>query len=148
MANAAFHIGLALHAAKDADQWRDETPFDLVHHDFYRAAREGPDARIMWPRALGGSGVAKPARDWVEAVLPLAQSGLESAEVESEMASSLLDVIAGRAENGQTGAVWQREALARAESKGNREEAIGQMFRGYLERSRTGEPVHLWRPLA
>jgi gamma-glutamyl:cysteine ligase YbdK (ATP-grasp superfamily) len=147
MANAAFHIGLALELASHGDAWRDEVPFDLVHHDFYRAAREGPEARILWPEVLGGAAEPRAARDGLESLLARAEAGLSSVGVDADCFAPLLEVIDRRAATGQTGAVWQRDALERAEATSNRAEAIRRMFRGYIERSREGEPVHLWRPL-
>ena len=53
-----------------------------------------------------------------------------------------------RSERGRTGARWQLDALASAEQRSDRGEAIGAMFEGYLARSREGGPVHTWSDLA
>jgi hypothetical protein len=146
-ANAAFHIGLALYAARSADEWRDETDFDVVHGDFYRAAREGPGALIHWPRALGGSGEPMSAARLVPELLDRAREGCEAARIDSADLRPLFEGIEARMATGRTGAGWQLRALARAEQRRNRAEAIETMFKGYLDRSREGEPVHLWTDL-
>jgi hypothetical protein len=53
-------------------------------------------------------------------------------------------VIEARAANGQTGAAWQRLALAALEPTLGREQGLAAMLEQYLEHQRTGEPVHTW----
>lgn len=144
VANAAFHIGLALDASATAASWRTEIDFETVHAAFYRAAREGVSTAIEWPRSLGGSGTRSPVRDLTPILLPRAAAGLARAGVDDADIAELLSIIERRARCGQTGASWQRQVLARAERTRPRDEAIAIMFRSYLERSRAGEPVDRW----
>jgi gamma-glutamyl:cysteine ligase YbdK (ATP-grasp superfamily) len=145
VANAAFHIGLALDIAGSAAVWREEIAFETVHADFYRAAREGLEARIEWPAGLGGD--ARPCRidELVARLLPRAQTGLARAGVVEAESRELLALIERRTRTGRTGAAWQRHALAHAEQTRPRDEAIGSMFLRYLEHSRSGEPVDGWK---
>jgi hypothetical protein len=54
-------------------------------------------------------------------------------------------VIGDRVAAGQTGAVWQRHALAAMEGQaGGREEALAAMLERYLELQAGGDPVHTW----
>jgi hypothetical protein len=53
-------------------------------------------------------------------------------------------VIADRVAAGQTGAVWQRRALAALEGRVGREQAMGALLERYLELQAGGEPVHTW----
>jgi hypothetical protein len=46
--------------------------------------------------------------------------------------------------SGQTGAAWQRAALAAAERGRGRDQALAAMLEGYLSRAATGQPVHTW----
>jgi hypothetical protein len=46
--------------------------------------------------------------------------------------------------SGQTGAAWQRAALAAAERAHGRDEALAVMLGRYLSRAATGQPVHAW----
>ena len=62
----------------------------------------------------------------------------------AEEAGQLLSVIQARAASGQTGAAWQRQALAALEPRLGRERALTAMLEHYLEHQRTGEPVHTW----
>ena len=147
-ANAAFHVGLALDVAESADDWRADTDFETVHGDFYRAAREGLDAEIHWPRSLGGTGRPTALAQLIPALLERAAAGCLAAGIDPEEASPLLEVIERRVAERCTGSTWQLRALADAEETGSGDEAIETMFRGYLARSREGEPVHRWSRLS
>ncbi len=141
VANTAFLVGLAQGLAADPG-WRPHFPFEHAHRNFYRAARRGPDAELAWP---AGSGVvARRAGDLVVDLLDVAAEGLRSAGVDAADADPHLHCIAERARTGQTGARWQREALARLEPALGRAGGLEAMFVAYMQRSEAGEPVHAW----
>lgn len=144
VANAAFHIGLALQIAGEAESWRPAATFQVVHADLYRAAREGLAAPLTWPRALGGPSTAAPLVDLLPRLLPRAAEGLAAAGVDASEAEELLATFARRVRSGRTGAAWQRDALARAERTRPGSEAIATMFDAYLDQSESGAPVDGW----
>lgn len=144
LANAAFHIGLALELAPDFEAWTSALAFADVHRDFYEAARSGLRARIAWPEAPGAPATQRPAPEWIDALLPLAQAGLDRAGVARADSEPRLAIIERRARSGQTGAVWQRRALANAEASRSRAEALAAMFARYLELSDAAGPVAGW----
>lgn len=146
LANAALLVGAGLDLANDAEAWRSELPFEDVHSDFYLAAREGLASELIWPVALGGSGEATPVREIIPLLLARAERGLAAAGVSQADREHFLGVVQRRVERETTGAVWQREALALAERTQPRAQAIPQMFRAYLERSRSGAVVADWDP--
>ena len=78
------------------------------------------------------------------ALLPVAQAGLDRADVERDDSAPLLELIASRVASGQTGAAWQRSALERLEATRPREEALSALLELYLAHSREGAPVHTW----
>ena len=143
VASAAFHVGLALDIAHEADAWRADIAFERVHTDFYAAARSGLAARIGWSEVLG-AGPVSTARELAARLLPRAKAGLVHAGVDDADAERHLAVVDRRLRSGRTGAVWQRSALARAERTHSRDEAIALMFRAYLDRSREGASVDGW----
>jgi hypothetical protein len=53
-------------------------------------------------------------------------------------------VIGARAACGQTGAVWQRRALAALEPRLGRARGLLAMLQRYLELQGTDEPIHTW----
>jgi uncharacterized protein YgfB (UPF0149 family) len=85
-----------------------------------------------------------PAADLVPELLPAARQGLLRAGVATAEADRLLGVIGARVASGQTGAAWQRAALAAAEQGRSRDEALAVMLARYLYRAAFGQPVHTW----
>jgi gamma-glutamyl:cysteine ligase YbdK (ATP-grasp superfamily) len=144
LANAAFLVGLTLALAPDADGWVPRMAFQQVHHNFYRAAQLGLAAELAWPLGPGGRVRTAPAAKLVARLLPVARQGLQDAGVAAEEVDPLLAVVEARAASGQTGAAWQRLALAALEPRLGRERGLAAMLERYLRLQRTGEPVHTW----
>ena len=142
LANAAFLIGLTLWLADRDERWTYAVPFERAEHGFYRAAQHGLAAQLTWP--TGGGVRTVPAAELVLELLPSARQGLLSAGVAAPEADHLLGVIGARVASGQTGAAWQRSALAAAEYGRGRDQALAVMLEGYLSRAATGQPVHTW----
>jgi hypothetical protein len=144
LANAAFLLGLTLALAPGAAATTRRFAFQQAHHNFYRAAQFGLGAELAWPLSPSGRPRILAAPDLVRHLLPTARQGLEDAGVLAAEAGELLSVIQARAATGQTGAAWQRLALATLEPTLGREQALAAMFEQYLEHQRNGEPVHTW----
>ena len=53
-------------------------------------------------------------------------------------------MIEARAACGQTGAAWQRQALAVVERRLDRSRVLAAMLERYLELQRAGDPVYTW----
>jgi hypothetical protein len=143
LANAAFLLGLTLALAPDAEDWTGRLLFSRAHANFYEAARLGLEAELTWP-GPGGDPERVGAAELVPRLLAEARRGLVTAGVDAAEADRLLGVIADRVAAGQTGAVWQRRALATLEGRVGREQAMGAMLERYLELQAGGEPVHTW----
>jgi hypothetical protein len=142
LANAAFLIGLTLGLAGRDQRWTYTLPFERADHGFYRAAQHGLAAELSWPD--GDQVRTVPAAALVAELLPAAREGLTGAGVAAAEADRLLGVIGARAATGQTGAAWQRAALAAAERGRSREQALAVMLGQYLACAATGQPVHTW----
>jgi hypothetical protein len=143
LANAAFLIGLTLWLAARDDRWTYALPFERAEHGFYRAAQHGLAAELSWP-ADGDRVRTVPAADLVPELLPVARQGLVDAGVTAAEADRLLGVIGARVATGQTGAAWQRAALAAAERGRSRDQALAMMLEQYLACAAAGQPVHTW----
>jgi hypothetical protein len=137
LANAAFLIGLTLWLAARDERWTYAVPFERAEHGFYRAAQHGLAAELSWPAWRGEEVRTCSAAGLVPELLAQARDGLLGAGVDPAEAGRLLGVIAGRVAAGQTGAAWQRAALA---ATGSAEAMLAR----YLEHAATGRPVHLW----
>jgi gamma-glutamyl:cysteine ligase YbdK (ATP-grasp superfamily) len=144
LANAAFLIGLTLWLAGQDQRWTYALPFERASDGFYRAAQYGLDAKLSWPDFRGDRVRTLPAADLVTELLPAARQGLVGAGVAAAEADRLLEIIGARAANGQTGAAWQRAALAAADRYRPRKHALAVMFEAYLSQAATGQPVHTW----
>ena len=147
LANAAFLLGLTLSLAERDPGWLQAFPFEHADHNFYRAAQHGLTAKLSWPSVRGDQVRTVLAADLVTELLAAARDGLTGAGVAGAEASQLLEVIAARAATGQTGAAWQRAALATAGRDRTRQQALAAMLGGYLSRAAGGQPVHTWSPL-
>ena len=144
LANAAFLIGLSLWLAGQDQQWTYALPFERADHGFYRAAQQGLSAQLTWPAGHRDQIRTIAAAKLVAELVPAAREGLLEAGVAAEEADGLLDVISARAATGQTGAVWQRAALAAAQRGHDGERALAVMLDRYLRYAETGLPVHTW----
>jgi gamma-glutamyl:cysteine ligase YbdK (ATP-grasp superfamily) len=146
LANAAFLVGTSLAFAADAAAWTAQVPFDAAHRNFYRAAQQGLSAKLIWPKDDGDGLEEVDADELVRRLLPAARRGLAAGGVASEDSDPLLEVIEARARSGRTGAVWQREALARLEATHERPRALAEMLERYIESAEGGLPVDRWDP--
>jgi gamma-glutamyl:cysteine ligase YbdK (ATP-grasp superfamily) len=144
MANAAFLIGLTLWVAGQDDGWTYALPFERADHNFHSAAQHGLAARLTWPSWRRDETRTCAARELVLELIPAARQGLVGAGVAAAEADSMLDVITKRAASGQTGAAWQRAALAEAETELDRDRALTVILTRYLACAATGQPVHTW----
>ena len=146
LANAAYLIGLSLWVAGQDPQWTYALPFERADHGFHRAAQYGLAAHLSWPTWHKDQMRTLSAAKLVAESLPPAREGLLQAGVAETDADALLAVISGRVASGQTGAMWQRAALAAAEQRLDRDRALCAMLDRYVACADTGLPVHTWPP--
>jgi len=144
MANAALLIGLTVGIRDAIDGFMFGCPFLMAETSFYRAARDGMDAVMLWPDGVGTSPKERPVRALAEVLLPVADRGLAALGVDVEERGHLLGVIATRLQNGQSGARWQRNALRTLRARVPRSAALARLVEEYAGRYDSGEPVHRW----
>ncbi|MEU4538114.1 glutamate--cysteine ligase [Streptosporangium sp. NPDC023825] len=133
-ANSAFLLGLT---AALAVRPVEEFPFAGAYRNFYRAAIHGLDAPMSWP----GLSEEIPAERLALDLLPVAEAGLDRMGVDPDETRWALDIVRERVTRRRTGAIWQREALAR---EGGDQAAAARVVSRYRELSLAGEPVHTW----
>ncbi len=143
-ANAAFALGLTLGLRDDVERSIAAIPFRLVHDNFYRAARDGLDAVLLWPAGASPSPTALRAADLVLRLLPVARHGMRKAGVDDTEIDLHLGIIENRVRSGQTGAQWQRQVLLDLERGMPRSDALREMLRLYMEQMKAGRPVAEW----
>ncbi|EAQ97005.1 glutamate--cysteine ligase [Congregibacter litoralis] len=144
-ASAAFMLGLARGLRDDMDRLMAALPFPLAEYNFYRAAQNGLEARMVWPSAQQHRLQDAAVVDIIAEMLPVAEDGLAALGVPRASRDRYLGVIDARLGARRNGARWQREAtrafLARGRSK---PEALGDMLSLYREYSADNMPVAQW----
>ncbi len=143
VANAALITGLTVAYANRINDLLPAIPFNYAEYNFYRAAKEGLTARILWPKASEHGVRESPVRDIIKQNLDVAAQGLRTLEVDSKEIEQMIRVIEQRLASGQTGAAWQLNCLAHHTS-GASEKALELMLSDYLEHVRSGVPVGEW----
>lgn len=143
LANVAFLLGLTLDLAGDVDALLPAFPFACAERNFFRAARDGLAAQLLWPRDPTSAPEPVPARTLLPGLVERARRGLAAGGVDPDEIDQHLGVFAGRVANGQTGARWQRRALAAA-ARSHGPQAANVMVDRYLAHAGTEAPVHTW----
>ncbi|HRW20083.1 MAG TPA: glutamate--cysteine ligase [Dermatophilaceae bacterium] len=141
LANAAFYYGtLRMLAQEDRPLWT-RMSFQAAEDNFHAGARDGLDARLYWP----GKGDLPATELILRHLLPLAHEGLREWGVSDQVRERYLSVVEGRCLNGQNGAAWQSDAVARLEETGlARAEALRRMLELYAGHMHANQPVHTW----
>jgi len=135
VANIALYLGI-VNALACASRAPEETlPFSVARENLYAAARRGLDANLTW---LNGRQVT--ARSLLlECLVPAAAEGLARFGLDSGETNRYLGVIRDRLHTGLHGAAWQREYFRSCGRD------VFALTAAYLERQRSGLPVHQWR---
>ena len=140
IANAAFFAGLMLALPQEYGDISKRMSFDEAKSNFFRAARHGLDAQFTWTdgQTVSASSLV------TEQLLPLAQQGLESADVEASDIHKYLGIIEDRVHERQTGSRWILKSLAAMPQTGSKEVRLRQLTSTILDRQKKGQPVHTW----
>jgi CBS domain-containing protein len=140
IANFAFWVGLMKGMPKGYENIQDHMDFGIAKANFYRAAKEGVKTVFQW---FGGSLISA-QRLILEELLPMAERGLQSVNIDEADISRLLGIIEMRALKGCTGATWQVENFRKLADSFGRGVANKVLTEGIINRQLTGEPVHHW----
>ncbi|RMH68585.1 MAG: CBS domain-containing protein [Gemmatimonadetes bacterium] len=141
VANAAFWFGLINGIDwKYGDKVKDLMDFDDVKGNFVAAARRGLDSQFVWfdQKII-------PAKELINQLLPLAQKGLESAEIDQADIDRYLGVIEKRVNAFQTGCKWQIHSFGQMKDEGTTEECLATLTQAMIKYQKQGIPVHEWK---
>jgi hypothetical protein len=145
LANAAFLVGSMLGLKERMPQLVSALPFALAKQNFFQAAQHGLEAQLSWPASSGRAPTRLSARALLLRLLPVAREGLASAGVAARESERFLGVFEARVRSGQTGAVWQRAALASLQTEGHRGyAALSKLLDRYIAGFDSLRPVHAW----
>jgi len=134
LANAALFFGLVHSLAARRPPPEALLDFSLARENFYAAARWGLEAEVTWLDGRRGLLLEL----LIDELLPLARLGLQSLELDARDIGHYLGIMEARLKQRRTGTAWQRAWVSR---HGPDMQALTE---AYLQRQRSGAPVHDW----
>ncbi|MEQ9547704.1 MAG: hypothetical protein RIK85_17020 [Marinobacter sp.] len=143
-ANGLFLIGAALAVLDDIDHLTSILPFHYTEHNFYRAAKYGIDAEIIWPQKDQVQLQDAPLLTVARELLPRAREALKQTALDEAEIQRLLGIIEGRIESAITGARWQRHITESLVSSLGPDEAFRSMLSLYMANQKKNIPLHEW----
>lgn len=139
IANTAFYYGLVHYWANLPEPPENIILFHVARDNFYAAAHYGLDATVEWSDRMTIDMAQTDLRTLIlDKFLGFAAEGLAIAGVDPSEAEHYLSIIEARVTSKQNGAHWQRAHVARHGA------TMRELCRAYLDRQKTGEPVHTW----
>lgn len=134
VANAALFWGAVAALIPRIHQAESQLPFAGAKANFERATRDSLKADMQWwdGRWCNAGTLLE------QELIPLAREGLDILQVCPQDADKYLNIIQGRVQAQQNGALWQRAWVA---CHGRDMEGLS---RAYLQQQHTGLPVHQW----
>ncbi|TLU67362.1 glutamate--cysteine ligase [Thalassotalea litorea] len=148
VANAAVMTGLAHGLADDIESLLVKLPFKYAEYNFYRAAKHGIHAKLIWPKA-NGFGLEEHSADEILTLLwPKAWEGLIKIGVDEVEATRWLTIFKKRWKAQTSGACWQRQQLNALKATYPKQQALAQMLQQYMVYQRQDLPVSEWQTSA
>ena len=143
-ANAAFSIGMAVGLQEKIDEYVARIPFRFAEYNFYRAAKNGLKATILWPQNYQNKPVEVPIKNVIDDMLMVAYDGLAKLGVEKEERDKYLNIIQKRLSTGINGATWIKQTLKHLRKNLSNDDACMGLMQKYLENQIEGLPVADW----
>lgn len=139
VANFAFWIGLMKGMPEKYEDFYQRAPFEAAKDNFYRAARTGLQTVFNW------FGKTVSARELIlEELLPMAEAGLQSQNIDSEDIQNYLGIIEKRIRKGITGAQWQLNNFNYLKQSFGADNSLKILTKGMYELQETGQALHEW----
>lgn len=143
-ANAALLIGAAETFRHEIHHLLPGLPYQYAEYNFYRAAKYGLDAQLIWPRRDQVSLAETPVTDVIEEILPMARDGLGALGVADDEIERTLTPIRERLASGLNGARWQRRMLERLTATDDAVQARAGVLEAYRREQDSGRAVADW----
>lgn len=143
-ANGLFVIGAALAVLDDIGHLTSILPFHYTEHNFYRAAKYGVGAEIIWPHKNQVQLQDTPLLSVARELLPRACEALAQTAVDESEIRRLLGIIEGRIETTMSGARWQRHITESLFKTVSPDDAFRTMLSLYMANQKKNTPIHEW----
>ena len=111
LANATFSIEMAVGLEEMIDEYMSGFPFRFADYNFYRTAKRGLEATILWPQKYQNKPVEIPIKNVIDDMLQVANDGLNKLGVELAERDKYLNIIQRRFAYGITRAKWTQNTL-------------------------------------
>ncbi len=140
VANAAFWLGLLNGFEDEYPDITQELDFDDARMNFFAASKLGLDTKFVWTgdRKITAVDLIK------EELLPIAENGLQKADINKSDIDTYLGVIEDRVDSAQTGSYWVVKSYGNLIKKGNREQTLSAITNAMIKNQKKGEPAHKW----
>lgn len=143
-ANMAAFYGLIFALRDELHRLLPALPFEYAQKNFYRAARDGLDAEIIWPfRQIGIDRFA--ITDILKHWLPKAWDALLRQGVDEAQIAPVRELLDARLANKQNGANWMRRSYHLLSGVMPKEQALHHLVAEYIKQSQSNVPVSEWK---
>jgi len=143
-ANGIMLIGLTLAMVDQIDEITALLPFNYAEYNFYRAAKQGLNAQLVWLDDSHTQLQEISVKAIAEKLLPQAKLALAKTQLDNQEIERLFAVLEARLASQMTGSNWQRTITQHYRKTANNFEAHQKMLDDYLCYSSSGQPVHEW----
>ena len=144
LANTVFLVGSALSLQKHIDKILPSFPFQFAEDNFYRAAKHGLHAKLLWPTGTPEFPKETSIADIVSRLVPQATEALIEYGLAEKEVMHYMSIISDRIEANMNGSIWQNHLFEQYNKTLSREEALQAMLNRYLEEQSQNRPVSEW----
>lgn len=135
IANTVLVIGSTYGLASEEVPPETKIPFKAAHLNFYRAAKYGLDADLIWY-----NGAIMKADELLEKhILPMTRRGLLKLNIDPKTTDFYLEILYSRIRTKQTASTWLHEFMKHHRC------SFEQLMLTYIQHQQIGQPVHEWR---
>ena len=129
---------------RQIDEYMSRIPFRFAEYNFYRAAKAGLNATVLWPQNYQNKPVEVPIRNVIDDMLQVASDGLSKLDVDRTERDKFLQIIQRRLAVGINGASWTKRTLKYLRKSMSNEKACARLLDMYFENQMGGRPVSEW----
>ncbi|MFD2229342.1 hypothetical protein [Alkalimarinus sediminis] len=144
IANAALMTGLIEGLKPHIDKILPGIPFRYAEHNFYRAAKHGLDAKLLWPEPAEGALKELPVVDILDSMIVIAEEGLQRINIAESEISYYLGIIRDGLAARMNGARWQLNMYEKLSWQCDQTQTLVELVDRYYRNTMSHKPVHEW----
>lgn len=144
IANAALMTGLIEGLKPHIDKILPGIPFRYAEHNFYRAAKNGLDAKLLWPEPAEGALKELPVVDILDSMIVIAEEGLQRINIAESEISYYLGIIRDGLAARMNGARWQLNMYEKLSRQCDQTQTLVELVDRYYRNTMSHKPVHEW----